>query len=194
MNYRIHHYDAHQIMLRTRMPFRYGIATLTETPHLFFRVTLEMNGRRGTGVAADHLPPKWFTKDPNTTHAQDVDDMLRVIRQAGDAAIGLPPAESIFGLWKQLYAAQAKWAGERNVPPLLANFGVSLVERAMIDAFCRMENVPFAAALRENRFGIDDVDLSLLLVNPAADDHRAAHDRPQRSADGSGNFSRRSHR
>jgi hypothetical protein len=40
------------------------------------------------------------------------------------------------------------------VSPLLAAFGVSLVERAVIDAFCRAKEIPFAAAVRRNELGI----------------------------------------
>jgi hypothetical protein len=30
---------------RTRFPFRYGIASMTEVPHLFVRVRLEIGGK-----------------------------------------------------------------------------------------------------------------------------------------------------
>src|SRR5262249_4958474 len=43
---------------------------------------------------------------------------------------------------------------EKSFPPLLAGFGVSLVERAVLDAFCRATGVPFAEALRRNTPGI----------------------------------------
>ena len=51
--------------MRTRMPFRYGIVTLAALPHLFLKVEAEIDGRRQVGVSADHLPPKWLTKDPD---------------------------------------------------------------------------------------------------------------------------------
>ena len=45
-------------------------------------------------------------------------------------------------------------AREQGYPPLLAGFGASLVERALIDAFCRARGTPFATAVRENSLGI----------------------------------------
>ena len=36
--------DLHVLNMRTRMPFRYGITTLTAVPHLFVRVELEIDG------------------------------------------------------------------------------------------------------------------------------------------------------
>src|SRR5438105_1025078 len=70
------------VSLRTRMPFRYGIATATQVRHLFVSGEFEMDGKRQVGVAADHLPPKWFTKDPGTTYEDDVKEL----RAAIDAA------------------------------------------------------------------------------------------------------------
>src|SRR3982074_1764791 len=102
-------YDAHVMNMRARLPFRFGITTMTFTPHLLLRVELSIDGQRVQGVAADHLPPKWFTKNPQTPFKDDVADMLRVIRHAGDAAKEIPPANSPFDLWKQLYARQAAW-------------------------------------------------------------------------------------
>ena len=61
----------------------------------------------------------------------------------------------MFELWKRIYGRQAVWALSRGVPPLLAHLGTSLVERALIDAFCREHETSFASALRTNQLGID---------------------------------------
>ncbi len=140
--------------LRTRMPFRYGIATMTCVPHVILRLTLELEGRAQHGFAADHLPPKWFTKNPETPFRDDVADLLEVIRHAGGAAQAAGTAESVFELWEAINAAQRQWAAARDFPPLLWGFGVSLVERAIIDAFCRARSTTFARAVRENALGL----------------------------------------
>ncbi|MBO9607021.1 MAG: hypothetical protein J7639_13765 [Paenibacillaceae bacterium] len=145
--------------MRARMPFRYGIAELTSLPHVFVRADIESNGKRQTGVAADGLPPKWFTKHPQTTFRDDLADMLRVIRQAAHFAQQVE-AESVYGWWREVAALQTRWAEDRHgYPPLLSGFGVSLVERAVIDAFCRMKQLTFGQALRTNEFGIRLGDL-----------------------------------
>ena len=140
--------------LRARMPFRYGIVTMTEVPHVILRLKFEIDGRVQEGLAADHLPPKWFTKDPNRALAEEIDEMLVVIRAALTGA-GPLRAATPFAYWQQLYAAQSAWGVAHKIPPLLAHFGTSLVERALIDAFCRSIGEPFVLALRDNRFGID---------------------------------------
>ena len=36
--------DIHRIDIRLRMPFKYGIATMTSTPHVFVRLWVEIDG------------------------------------------------------------------------------------------------------------------------------------------------------
>lgn len=153
---RLRRVSYHTLPLRTRMPFRYGIAELREMPHLFVRAELEVAGQVSVGLSADNLPPKWFTKDPATTYADDLKDMATVIRAAGRHAIDVGNAPSVFDLWRHMYAAQKHWAAATPHPPLLWNFGVSLIERSIIDAFCRSRQFPFHAALRTGQLGLTD--------------------------------------
>jgi hypothetical protein len=143
-----------ETQVQTRMPFRYGIAAMTAVPHVFVRVTLSVDGASQDGVAADHLPPKWFTKNPASSLADDVRDMRRVIDHALHLAGQAGKAPTVFDLWERLYRRQKAWAADTGFPPLLWGFGVSLVERAMIDAFCRATHTPFPEAVRRNTLGI----------------------------------------
>jgi len=140
--------------MHTRMPFRYGIATLTTLPHLFVRVDLEVDGVPCSGIAADGLAPKWFTKNPATTTDHDIAEMVEVIEAACAFARSASGAATVFELWQHIYAAQQRWGSSKEYPPLLWGFGVSLVERALIDAFCRARGSTFATAVRDNSFGI----------------------------------------
>ncbi len=153
MNIRVCEGDLHLHNLHTRMPFKYGIATMTHMPMVFVRVALEVNGRVSLGVSADLLPPKWFTKDPAREVLDEIHEMLDVIETALETAEG-QNAPSVFDLWLHLYDSQTAWANAENKPPLLAHFGTSLVERAVMDAFCRAIAKPFHRALLDNDFGI----------------------------------------
>jgi len=141
--------------LSLRVPFRYGIATMTRTPHFVVRLLVEIDGVRQHGFAADNLPPKWFTKNPEADYRDEIADMIAVTRHAAETARALPPADGVFALWREMSEAQDAWAHAKQIPPLLSNFGVSLIERAVIDAFCRATRTPFARAVRENTLGID---------------------------------------
>lgn len=145
--------ERYEWLLRTRMPFRYGIAALTEAPHALIRIRADIDGQCADGWAADILPPKWFTKDPATSYEQDLQAMRQVIDRACRTAETLE-AGSAFELWRTLYKAQSAWAAALGHPPLLWHFGVSLVERAVIDACCRRWSIPFHQALRDGRFDV----------------------------------------
>jgi len=139
--------------MRTRFPFKYGIASLTALPHLVLKVEAEIDGARAEGIASEGLPPKWFTKNPDTTFEQDLPAMLEVIGHAAELALSAPPSY-FFELWFKIHDAQSAWASERGHPPLLANLGVSLMERGLLDALCRHLGSGLHAVLRENQLGL----------------------------------------
>lgn len=154
MSIAIRNVSFHILNMKTRMPFRYGIASLVALPHLFVRMVAEIDGQRSVGLASEGLPPKWFTKDPTTTFEQDLDGMLEVIRKASEFAVSADASETVFDLWQSIYGGQESWASGTDHPPLLWAFGVSLMERALIDAFCRVGQVTFRDAVHTNKFGI----------------------------------------
>ncbi|MEI9892367.1 MAG: hypothetical protein WDN28_00150 [Chthoniobacter sp.] len=60
------------------------------------------------GFAADNLPPKWFTKNPDAAYADEIADMIAVARHAAEIACALPPSSSV------LYALAANQSGRRT--------------------------------------------------------------------------------
>ena len=66
MSFRIDSISFRTRWMRTRFPFRYGIASMTELPHLFVVLHASLDGVACAGLASEGLPPKWFTKDPHT--------------------------------------------------------------------------------------------------------------------------------
>ena len=153
MKVRILEGETRLINLRTRMPFKYGIATMTDVPYAFLRLRVEIDGQAHNGYAADNLPPKWFTKIPETPLGEEMVEMLCVIEHARETAIGME-ADSPFDLWLDLYEAQSDWGVSENLAPLLSGFGTSMVERSLIEATCRALGKPFAAAVADNDLGL----------------------------------------
>jgi L-alanine-DL-glutamate epimerase-like enolase superfamily enzyme len=146
----------HVLPMRTRFPFKYGIASMSALPHPFVSVDLTVEGKPASGLASEGLPPKWFTKDPTTLFEQDLAEMLAAIQNA--ARIGRNAAQhpiAFFKWWKDLYDEQTSWAQHREVPPLLAHLGTSLIERAVLDALCKAAGQPLHRLLRDPRLGID---------------------------------------
>jgi hypothetical protein len=156
MKLRIHRFEFHRLDMSTRFPFRYGIASMSDVPHLFVRAHVEIDQQMCQGTASEGLPPKWFTKNPHTDFEQDdLPEMLGVIRQAANLAVDSKTHLSFFSWWMGLYEQQAAWARETKHPPLLANLGVSLMERAVLDATCRQQQSTLSTILRQNRLGIE---------------------------------------
>jgi hypothetical protein len=150
--------DIHLTELQTRMPFRYGIATMTRTPHAFVRLQVEVDGRVVAGIAADSLPPKWFTKDPSRPLGEEIDEMLLVIENALRLSIGMR-GSSTYEIWRHLFDEQAVWGRRECLPPLLTNFGTSLIERALIEAVCIAVQTSFALLVHSPHLGRAHFDL-----------------------------------
>ena len=137
MKFRIEHITLNVLPMRTRFPFRYGIASMNALPHLMVSADLIINDHPIRGIAADGLPPKWFTKDPDTLFEQDLAEMLAVIQNASRIARHAATQDTTyFPWWQSLYQEQAQWASVKECPPLLANLGVSLMERAILHGLC----------------------------------------------------------
>ncbi|MFO1448547.1 MAG: enolase C-terminal domain-like protein [Opitutaceae bacterium] len=142
-----------RVALRSRLPFRYGIVTMVEVPHVFLRLKVETPFGVSEGLVADHLPPKWFTKDPSRDIPSEIEDMMAVICHAATTAATLPAAEP-FRFWTELKGRQAEWAKQHQHPPLLAQFGTSMVERAILEAVASAARSTVSKLVREERLGI----------------------------------------
>lgn len=140
--------------LRLRLPFRYGIATVTELVHAFVEADVEVTGRRFTGISAEHLSPKWLYKRPDTSPDSDNAELIALIEKTLGWATDLE-APSAFGLWQQLYEKQAAYAQVSGLPTLWTHFPTTLVERAVLNALCHAMGQPFHTLLHSNAFGIE---------------------------------------
>jgi hypothetical protein len=134
-----------------RLPFRFGAATVRAARQAFARVRVEGQEGAAEGWAADLMVPKWFDKDPALSDADNAEQLRGSVR---DACRALAQAQQPTSAWRHARAARACAAAGAN--GLLAGFGLALLERALIDALCRLLGVSFEAALRANLLGLED--------------------------------------
>ncbi len=154
----------------TRIPFRYGKACLTACPQAVLSATIETEGRLVTGYSGDCLPPGWFDKTPGKDFESQIDDMLTVIDLAEKTFLEEAASPTkLFPAWLMAGEAVHMRAAEWELGSLLASFGVSMIERAIIDAMARAANQSFASAVRQNIYAIaaGDVHQELSGVDPA---------------------------
>ncbi len=141
--------------VQLRMPFRFGVVTLTACPQAFVQVQIELlDGRCATGAAAEMMAPKWFDKNLSLSNDDNFNQLRDVCRMARDAYLSDSTPDTAFGHFARHYEAhqRASIAGGYNA--LLANYGPALIDRAILDASCRAEAISFYTALQSNRVGI----------------------------------------
>ena len=139
---------------RMRFPFHFGSVAIDRSVHLFLELDVEIDGARETGVAMGGLHPGWFFKDPDRSFAGGIEAMLEAFEAAWERSTEIEAA-SPFAFRRALYESQRQWASGTDLPPLAWNYGVSLVECAVIDAACRHHGLTVARAVREGLLGID---------------------------------------
>lgn len=138
-----------------RLPFRFGVVTLTECPQLFVRARIETaGGRSGWGLAAEMLAPKWFDKNLALTNEDNFDQLRLSTKTASELYRGDRIARTAFGLFEAHYRAQIDIGREMGLNALIACYGPALLDRAMLDALCRLEGVSFYTAMQRNLAGI----------------------------------------
>jgi len=147
--------DVEERTLRFRMPFRFGAATLDACPQVVVRIRAEVDGATAGGVAAELALPKWFDKSPALRESDNVDQLRRSLAIAVDVIRGAGRDRSPFALHRGCVGEQRRRCEREGLPPLVAGFGVALVDRALIDAVCRFAGISFFEAVRRNVLGID---------------------------------------
>ena len=141
--------------VHTRIPFKFGVHVLRSVPLAELALTVEgPEGERSVGRASDLLVPKWFDKSPETTPEEDSE----ALAESADAAVKIASAveaQDVFGIRCEVHSERVGTRDHRDGDALVRGFGVALVERALIDAVCRMIGRPFHVALLDGTLGFD---------------------------------------
>ncbi len=158
-----------------RMPFRFGVTTLRESPQAFARVRVQLaDGREGWGLAAEMLAPKWFDKNLDLSNEDNFDQLRHALATASTLYRAAPPSTA-FGLFRSNYDEQVRICGERGDGSLVACYGPALLDRAILDALCRLHEVSFYRAVQANLPGIESgefaIDPFLAKLRPAGHIH-----------------------
>jgi len=139
--------------VRLRMPFRFGVVTLTEAPQAFVRARIVLqNKKESEGAAAELLAPKWFDKNPALSNEDNFEQLRHSMRAA-----------------RALYldsGSNTAYGHSRPTVGLVENFGPALLDRALLDALCRALGVSFYEAVRTNlpRISFSGLDMNLFLA------------------------------
>lgn len=154
MRLRVRSFDLEVRPCRTRLPFRFGAATVTEAPLVTARAVCEVAGQREAvvGLSGDLAMPRWFDKDPSRTAAESSRALVESAAAAG-AAFVRHPGGTAFDIWHDVYRERVGATPIDAPDRLVRGFGVALLERACLDAVARAAGVSFLEALRRDLYG-----------------------------------------
>jgi L-alanine-DL-glutamate epimerase-like enolase superfamily enzyme len=147
-----------------RPPFGVGSTPLSTCPEAFVRVRIESaSGEHAWGAAADMMLPKWFDKSPKRSDESNIADLRTSLAVAQQNYLSNKTARSAYGHFAAYYESQLAAGALLGLRPLAANFGPAMLDRAVIDAVCRMLGVSVFQAVRENALGIAPANLARAL-------------------------------
>ncbi|MBL0085242.1 MAG: hypothetical protein IPP44_00775 [Ideonella sp.] len=153
--FRIREIALHERPVRLRLPFRFGVVTLTECPQAFARVRIEFtDGRSAWGGSAELMAPKWFDKNLALSNDDNFDQLREVLRLSREAYLADAAPDSAFGHFARHHDGVQGAGAARGFNPLLASYGPALIDRAVLDALCRAQGLSFYAAMQGNLAGI----------------------------------------
>ncbi len=135
-----------------RLPFRFGVVTLTEAPQAFVRARIEFpDGSSHWGAAAELLAPKWFDKNLALSNEENFDQLRLALVLATDAYYTEPTRpRTAFGHFAAHYDQQIAAGAACGLNPPAASFGPAQIDRAVLDALCRSAGCSFYQAMRAN--------------------------------------------
>jgi hypothetical protein len=150
--------------VKLRMPFRFGVVTLTAAPQAFVRARIRLaDGTHAEGMSAELMAPKWFDKNAQLSNEDNFDQLRSALRIAR-ALYTDGGVDTAFGHFARHYQAQIGRGAQQGLNSLVANYGPALIDRAVLDALCRALGLPFHDVIRSNRAGIQVTPLTPDLV------------------------------
>jgi hypothetical protein len=145
--------------VKLRIPFRFGLATVTHAPQAFVRARIALensgDGRDAQGASAELMIPKWFDKAAHKSNEDNIEDLRLSLEHAANAYTTDGRARTAFGHFAAHYADLMSVGERAGLNALTASYGAALVDRAVLDALCRALGIAFHAAVRDNVPGID---------------------------------------
>jgi hypothetical protein len=152
---RLREIELYERPVKLRLPFRFGVVTLTECPQAFVRARIETaDGRSQWGAAAELMAPKWFDKNLQLSNEDNFGQLRTVLRLAREAYLSDAAPATAFGHFARHHDAHQAAGAAQGFNPLLASYGPALLDRAVLDAVCRLAGVSFYDALRSNVAGM----------------------------------------
>jgi hypothetical protein len=144
-----------------RLPFRFGVVTLTESPQAYVRMRVQReDGREAWGMSAEMLAAKWFDKNTALTNEDNYVQLRTSLRICANHYLADSTPRTPFGLFAAHVGDQLRACAAKQLNPLIASYGPALIDRAVLDAVCRLHGVSFFEAMSANLPGMTPAELA----------------------------------
>ena len=116
-------------------------------------VLKKSNGDVTFGCSADRLSVRWLDKRPGRDTGLKRRELVSLIHAAREIYLKQPEFEDPFQLWRERHPFVMKVGRGINQEDLTSSFASALMERAVIDAVCRIEGKSLFEMLKQDRLG-----------------------------------------
>jgi hypothetical protein len=111
-------------------------------------------GRRAFGCSGDRPSYGWLDKRPGQSADAKLRALIELVHAARDLYLERPDFESPFDFWLRCHAKVMTEGRRRGHEDLTSSFASALMERAVLDAFCRLHGKSMFQMIREDRLGL----------------------------------------
>ena len=128
-------------------------------------IVSDTSGHETFGCAADRLSVRWLDKRPGRSFDLKRRELVKLIGQARDIYLGAGEFESPFELWQRCHPQIMKLGARADQESLTSSFASALFERAVVDACCRLQDLPVFAAVKLGQLGFTPAAIHPSTVN-----------------------------
>ncbi|GAB4161294.1 MAG: mandelate racemase [Planctomycetaceae bacterium] len=106
------------------------------------------------GCAADRLSVRWLDKRPERSFDRKRRELVSLIESAREIYLKSPKFTSPFEKWKECHPLVMQAGRKAKQENLTSSFASALIERAIVDAVCRIEQQTVFQMVKADRLGI----------------------------------------
>ena len=147
--------DAFEQPFGLRLPFRFGVITVTDgVAGDRARARAPRRRARGRRLRRRDARRQVVRQEPGVVGRAERRAAAQVDRARERAPTARAPATTAFDLFAEHYALPARAGAALGLVPLVASYGPALLDRAVLDALCRLERPLVLDAMRRNLAGM----------------------------------------
>lgn len=138
-----------------RLPFRFGVTTLTNCPQVHVLVKVRFaDGKVVEGCSAEMMVPKWFDKNTALSNEDNFEQLRTALKVTRSAYLSDKQNKAAWQHFIDNYDAILGECHAQNINALTASYGPALIDRAVIDAVCHHNGVSFYQCIQSNMIGM----------------------------------------